>query len=194
MHGLNRLLSKPSQLQVLRILHHADKPLTGRETERRSTLSNRATMLALESLVETAAVHYEQVGNAYHYSINKGHYLVAKVLARAFEAEDLFWDDMRKTVRKTVAPRPIAVVATGALARDERITEGRVDLIMLFPTGRNRLRAFRTMETLSEVIWNRYGITLGYNLLDMNTMDDQDNDALWRRVEREGILLFGTLP
>jgi hypothetical protein len=181
-------------LLVLRTLYHAEEPLTGREIERRTGLSNRTTMLALETLVDASVVHREQDTHAHWYELNTNHYLAAKVLKPAFEAEDLFWDDLRKTVRRVVHPRPIAAVATGPLARDEGLSEGRIDLTMLFSTGRNRMRAFRSMEELGDTIWDRYGLSMDYTLLDVNTMDDDEYDTLWRRVEREGILLFGTLP
>ena len=104
------------------------------------------------------------------------------------------WDDLRKIVRRVVHPRPIAAVATGPLARDETLSEGRVELSMVFSSGRSRLRAFRTMETLAEELWNRHAVDFEHNLLDVNTVDRGEHDALWKRVAREGILLFGTLP
>jgi hypothetical protein len=194
MHGLNRLLKRPSQLGVLRVLYHAEGPLTGREIERRVGLSNRATMKALEGLVECSAVLVEQDNQAYWFTINKQHYLVSKALKPAFEAEDLFWDDLRKTVRRYVRPRPIAAVVTGPLAREDDLDQGRLDLTMLFSTGRDRIRAYRTMERLVERIHERYALQADSVLLDINTMDRDEYDSLWRRVEREGILLFGTLP
>ena len=57
MYGLDRLLSKPSQLMVLRCLYHAEELLTGRDVERGTGLSNRATMTALQDLVAMAAVN-----------------------------------------------------------------------------------------------------------------------------------------
>lgn len=194
MQGLDRLLSKPSQLYVLRALHHADEALTGREIERRTGLSNRAAMMALESLVEISAVLCEQTSQAHWYELNRGHYLVARALKPAFEAEDLFWDDLRKTVRRVMHPRPVAAVATGPLARDESDSSGRIELTLVFSSGRNRVRAFRTMEALEEEVWNRYALDVSANLLDVHQVDDDEYDPLWRRVEREGILLFGTLP
>ena len=194
MQGLDRIFARPSQLSVLRVLYHADEPLTGREIERRCGLSNRATMTALEALVEISAVQRDATSSAYWYELNHTNYLVSKPIKQAFEAEDLFWNDFGKTVRRNIQPRPIAAVATGPLARDETLSEGRVDLVMVFPTGRSRLRAFPALEGLAEAIHHRYGIEVEPNLLDVNTMDRSENDALWRRVEREGILLFGTLP
>jgi len=194
MHGLDRLLSRPSHLMVLRTLFHAEEPLTGREVERRTGLSNRATMIALETLVDLAAVHVETTAPANWYEINRSHYLVAKALKPCFEAEDLFWDDLRKSIRRVVHPRPIAAVVTGPLARNEALSDGRLDLTMVFSTGRNRIRAFRTMDALEEEIWTRYALTATATLLDVNTVDLDEYESLWRRVEREGILLFGTLP
>lgn len=179
---------------VLRALFHADEPVTGRELERRTGLSNRATMMALDSLLELAAVTCEQTAQANWYELNRDHYFVAKALKPAFDAEDLFWDDVRKTIRRVVHPRPIAAVATGALARDEMEDGGRLDLIMVFSNGRSRLRAFRQMEVLEEEIWTRYALAVGSTLIDVSSADDDEYDALWRRVEREGILLYGTLP
>jgi hypothetical protein len=194
MHGLDRLLNKPSHLYVLRVLYHADEPLTGREVERRTGLSNRAAMLALESLVDGAAVQCESTPQANWYELNRQHYLVAKALKAAFDAEAQFWEDLRKTVRRIVLPRPTAVIATGAIAREETISSGRLELTMIFTSGRNRIRAFRTLENLEEAIWERYALDVTSTLLDENIVDDDEFEGLWRRVEREGVLLFGTLP
>lgn len=194
MQGLDTLLSKPSQLVILRILYHTEEPLTGREIERRTGLSNRATMLALEHLSEISAVHKEVTANAHFYTLNSDHYLVAKGLKPAFDAEDMFWNDLRKTVHRAVNPKPLAAVATGPLARDETLYSGKIEMTMIFSTGRKRIRAFNTMEHLTEKLWYRYAVGIEPILLDVNTMDQEAHDALWRRVEREGILLFGTLP
>lgn len=194
MHGLNNLLSRYSQLLVLRVLHDAATPLTGREIQRRTGLSNRAAMMALEALTDVFAVSFDVHGNAHSYTLNRSNYFVDKALKPAFEAEDLFWTDFRKTVRRIVHPRPVAAVVTGPLARDESALNSRVQLTMIFSTGRNRLRAFNCMDTLAGTIAARYALSIEPVLLDVNNMDEDKNDALWRRVEREGILLFGVLP
>jgi len=188
------IVSKSNHLYVLRVLNHADEPLTGREVERRTGLSNRAVMLALEALVEASAVRREETPQAHWYEINPRHYLIARALKPAFEAEDLFWDDLRKTIRRVVHPRPIAAVATGPFARDEALSEGRLNVTMLFASGRNRIRAFRSMDPLREEIWERYALGLAFELLDINIMDREEYDSIWKRVEREGILFYGKLP
>jgi hypothetical protein len=194
MHGLNALLANRSQLMVLRALYTAEAPLTGRGVERASGLSNRATMLALDALTDARAVNREDKGRAHLYTLNRNHYLVARALRPAFDAEERLWEDLSRLVRRTVRPRPLAAVATGPLARDETDYGGRLLLTMLFTTGRNRIRAMGSMATLAEVLRDRYALVLESSLLDMNTMDREEYIPLWRRVEREGILLFGTLP
>lgn len=194
MHGLNRIFSKPSQLLVMRVLFHADEPLTGREVERRTGLSNRAAMVALESLSDLSVVQCETAPNAHYYELNQKNYFCQKVLKPLFDAEDLFWEDLRKTIRRLVHPRPIAALVTGPVAREESAEEGRLDLIMLFSNGRNRLRAFPSTQQLDEEIWDRYALEVSTVLIDLNTADDEEYEPLWRRVEREGVLLYGTLP
>ncbi|MFO7871273.1 MAG: hypothetical protein R6V03_07575 [Kiritimatiellia bacterium] len=194
MDGLNYILANRSQVMVLRALYKANESLTGRGVERACGLSNRSTMLALEFLVEARAVTRAETGNSYLYSLNHGHYLVSKALKGAFEAEELFWDDLRKTVRRVVRPRPMAAVATGPLAREETDYGGRLIVTMLFTTGRARIKSLGTINKLGEAIKERYGMTLEHHLLDTNTMDREEYTPLWRRVEKEGILLFGTLP
>jgi len=179
---------------VLRVLFHAEEPVTGREIERRTGLSNRGVMMALESLVDLAAVQCEITERAHWYTLNRAHYLINKGLKAAFEAEDLFWDDLCKTVRRVVHPRPVAAVATGPLARHDDLSGGRIELTLVFSTVRNRLRAFRSMEMLEEAAWDRYALAVNATLLAATEVDDDEYDTLWRRVEREGILLFGTLP
>ena len=194
MHGLNILLTKPSHLLVLRELHHAEESLTGREIQRRIGLSNRATMLALESLVEASAVRCESTPQANWYEINSDYYVYAKGLAQAFESEDLFWDDLRKLVRRILRPRPIAAVATGPLTRDESQVTGRLELTLLFQTARNRIRAYQCADELVDAAWDRYSLNVDLNWLDVNSVDREENEPLWRRIEREGVLLYGTLP
>lgn len=194
MQGLNLLLTRYSQLLVLRVMHRADHPLSGREIERQTGLSNRAAMQALDNLLAIHAVHCEVTPSAHAYVLNRDNYFVNKALQPAFEAEDAFWTDFRKWVRRMVLPRPLAVVATGPLARDEVPTHWRLPLVMVFKSGHQRIRAFRGMDDLQAAALQRYAITLEPILLDVNSMHDPQHDALWRRVEREGILLFGTLP
>ena len=194
MQGLNAILGNRSQLMVLRTLYHARQPMTGRDVERAVQMSNRATMLALESLCEAGVVHLEPAGRAYHYSLNRTHYLIAKGLKAAFDSEVLFWDDVSRTIRRVVRPRPMAAVATGPLAREEADYGGRMTLTMLFETGRERQRALMAMDRLADAVLNRYSMTAEYHLLDLNTMDREEYEPLWRRVAREGILLYGTLP
>lgn len=194
MQGLNVLLANRSQLIVLRALFTAETALTGRAVERATGLSNRAAMVALDSLVESGAVEREETGRSYLHSLNHDHYLVSRALRPAFEAEELFWDDLGKTVRHIVRPRPIAAVATGPLTREETEYGGRLFLTMLFSTGRNRIRSLATIRNLSDTVRNRYALTMEHTLLDLNTMDREEFAPVWRRVEREGILLFGTLP
>lgn len=194
MHGLNYLISRYSHLLVLRALYHAQEPLTGREIERRTGLSNRATMQALESLVGLSAVHVDEQTHAHWFTLNRNNYFVAKALKQAFETEDLFWDDFRKTVRRVVLPRPLAAIATGPLARDESAINTKIELTLIFRTGRNRIRAFSSIEQLNQALWDRYAVTVDAVLLDTNIMNQDKYDTLWRRVAREGILLFGAIP
>lgn len=194
MQGLDYLLGNRSQLMVLRALYRADKQLTGRAVERATGLSNRAAMNALTLLVTARAVNRIEESNRHLYEINMTHYLVQKALRPAFEAEEMFWADMAKTVRNTVRPRPIAAVATGPLAREETIYGGRITLTMLFDRKTDRIKCLSSVSKLADVIRERYDLSLEHHLLDMNTMDRKEYEPLWRRVENEGILLFGALP
>lgn len=194
MKGLDALLANRSQLMVLRALSRQDGPVNGRAVERLTGLSNRATMVALDSLVNLGTVLREADGRAYQFLLNRRHYLVRKALTPAFEAEVFFWDDLRKTIRRTLRPRPIAAVATGPLAREETTYGGRLTLTLLFSTGRNRIRALASLPQLSEEVRIQYAMACEYHLLDLNTMDRNEYSPLWRRVETEGILLFGALP
>jgi hypothetical protein len=179
---------------VLRQLYRAEKPMTGRAIERAIGLSNRATMNALEVLVDARAVHKVEEPHRYLFTINMDHYFIKKALRPAFDAEELFWADLAKTIQRIVRPRPIAAVATGPLAREETFYGGRITLTMLFDKKTDRIRSLSSVSRLSEQIRERYDLSMEHHLLDMNTMDRKEYEPLWRRVENEGILLFGALP
>ncbi len=194
MQGLNYLLANRSQLVVLRTLYKAESPVSGRAVEKASGLSNRATMMALHTLTDANAVHCAVLPGRHCYSLNHNHYLVAKALKPAFEAEEMFWNDVHKTVRRIVKPRPNAAVATGPLAREENEYGGRVTLIMLFSSGSNRIKSLASIQKLAQAFRDRYSLTLEHYLMDPRTMNRPENEPLWNRIEREGILLFGSLP
>jgi len=194
MHGLDRILGKASHLAVLRVLNDTKTPLSGREIQRRARLSNRAAMMALEALCGQNVLLCEVTSTAYLYQANARHYLWSKAIRPAFDAEYAFWDDLGKIVRRSLTPRPDAAMVTGTLARDEAATEGRLDLHLLFSGGRQRLQAYRCMERLGQAIRIRYALDVSATFMDIRTMDDPEYQDLWRRIAREGILLFGKLP
>ena len=193
MHGLDLILARPSHLPVLRVLYRAGEALTGREIQRRTGYSNRATMLALQALVDCSVVLCEPTGSAHWFHINNDNYLMRKALKPAFEAEVLFWNDLGKTIRRIVKPLPTAAVATGPLAKQDDVSSGRVELTLVFDGGRARIRGYPCMERLAEELWSRYAVELQYNLVDGRTMEHEEYEPLWRRVARDGILLFGSL-
>ena len=194
MHGLDTILGKASHLLVLRVLFHAEEPITGREVQRRSGLCNRATMLALEGLCDLSSVTVEQTPQANWYELNSNNYFVSKAIKAAFECEELFWEDLRKVVRRSITPRPASAVVTGPLARDDELATGRLELTLVFTSGRSRIRAYGCLDDLADTIWDRYALNIEVNWLDENNYNHEDHELLWRRIEREGILLFGTLP
>ncbi|MGA0334322.1 MAG: hypothetical protein ACO3N7_11575 [Kiritimatiellia bacterium] len=194
MYGLNPILGKISHLKVLRVLHRAKVKLSGREIQRRSGLSNRATMLALEALTERRILRAEITSVHYFYEPNPRSFLWTKSLRPALDAEELFWDDLRKLVRRCVKPVPEAAIVTGTLAREERAEDGLMELHLLYEAGRQRLQAYRCLERLREKIDERYGLEISVTFMDMRNMDDPEFQMLWRQIAREGVLLFGRLP
>lgn len=194
MHGLDVILGKGSHLRVLRVLNRAEGALSGREVQRRCGLSNRAVMRALEALSEQRVVLCETDVSRYQFALNTRHYLWSKAVRPALEAEEEFWTDLRKLVRRLVKPRPEAAMVTGDLARDEQAETGGLDLHLLFENGRHRLQAYRCLDRLKEQIDLRYALAVTVTFMDTRNMDDPEFQALWGRIAREGVLLFGKLP
>lgn len=194
MHSLNPILGKVSHLRVLRVLHHSDEKLSGREIQRRSGLSNRATMLALEELTSKRVLRVEMTSVHYFYEPNPKSFLWTKAIRPALDAEEMFWDDLRKLVRRAVKPVPEAAMVTGVLARDEEAETGLVDLHLLYKGGRQRLQAYRCLDRLREKVDERYALEISVTFMDMRNMDDPEFQVLWKRIAKEGVLLFGKLP
>lgn len=194
MQGLNAILGKSSHLKVLRVLHRADEPLCGREIQRRCGLSNRAAMLALESLRQNRVLVVDETASRYWYRPNPANYLWLKAIRPALEAEEGFWDDLRKLVRRSVKPVPEAAIVTGVLARGQGAQSGPIDLNLLYEGGRQRLQAYGCLERLREKVDQRYALEITVTFMDMRNMDDPEFQTLWQRIAREGVLLFGKLP
>lgn len=194
MHGLNPILGKSSHLKVLRVLHRAKTRLSGREIQRRSGLSNRATMMALDALTAKRVLRAEHTSVHYYYEPNLQSFLWTKSVRPLLDAEELFWDDLRKLVRRSVKPVPEAAMVTGVLTREESAESGLIELHLLYEGGRQRLQAYRCLERLKEKVDQRYALELTVTFMDMRNMDDPEFQTLWKRIAREGLLLFGKLP
>jgi hypothetical protein len=194
MQALNGILGKTSHLRVLRVLNRSDEPLTGREIQRRSGLSNRATMLALEELARLRVLLLEVDISKHLYTPNTDHYLWSKAVRPALDAEEQFWEDLRRTVRRIMKPRPIAAIVTGTLAREEPEEDRNLHLHLLYSTGRERLQSYRCLQKLRDRAELRYAMEVNATFMDLRNMDDPEYQALWRRIAKEGILLFGDLP
>lgn len=200
MQGLTHILGRQSHLAVLRVIRQSGPPLSGREIQRASGLSNRATMQALENLTSEGVLLKTIQGNAYFFCGNPRHYLWTKAICPALDAEAGFWDDLRKTVRRHMHPKPEAAIVTGELARSPaprtRPTDRQVilEIHLLFSSGRHRLQAYRSLERLRENLRARYALEARVTFMDIRTMDDPEFSALWSRIAREGMLVFGKLP
>lgn len=199
MEGLTRILGRQSHLAVLRVIRAATGPLSGREVQRAAGLSNRAAMQALDNLTHEGVLLMNPRGNAYFYSGNPRHYLWTKAIGPALDAEDGFWDDLRKTIRRHMRPRPEAAMITGALTKPrpppaQSPVGGLLEIHLLFATGRERLQAYRCLERLQENIQARYALRSTVTFMDSRTMDAREFESLWNRIAKEGLLLFGKLP
>ena len=194
MQALNRILGTASHLRVLRVLHRAEGPLSGRETQRRAGLSNRAAMLALEALVEVNLVRRETLTSRHAYRINTRHFFWRSAVRPALESEIRFWEDLRRLVRRALRPRPIAAMVTGAIARDEARADEPLHLHLLYETGRDRIRSYRGLDSLRDQAASRYGLGVRATFMDLRTMDDPEFRTLWNRIAREGVLLYGEPP
>lgn len=194
MNGLDSILHRASHLPVLRILHQATGPVTGREIQRQTGLSNRATMMALDALVQAGVATRDTARHAHGYRINHRHYVYAEALASAFRAEARFWDDVRKLIRRVVQPRPAAAVATGPLARNAALSSGVLELTLVFSSERSRQRAVPCLQRLTEAVRERYALGLEVQWLNGRTAEQED--AARRQQYREGacMVLFGEFP
>ena len=195
MRGLDLILGKSSYIAVLRVLFaYQGQSLSGRHIQRHARLSNRATMLAIEELESLRVLKVDRQAHRHACTLNEENYFVRKALRAAFESEIYFWADLGKTIRRTIHPRPVAAVATGPLARDDVLTSHKVEVVLFFADGRQRLRAFPSLGVLREASATRYAVELTATFVDANSMNRDEFESLWRRVEREGILLYGKIP
>jgi hypothetical protein len=191
---LDRIFGKRSHVAVLRVLFKAGEELSGREVQRRSGLSNRATMLALQSLCEQRVLANDVRSSSHRYRINRRHFLWSKAVRAALEAEEGFWEDLKKLLRRTLRPPPIAAIVTGPLARGLAGDQRELPLHLLYQTGRDRLQSYRGLERLKDRIDERYALRVNPTFMDLRTMSRPEFSALWDRIAREGLLVFGDLP
>src|SRR5712691_10458572 len=118
---------------VLTLLAHADRPLTGRAIARESGASHGGVQRALEHLVAEGIVTQERAGRAFLYRLNRDH-----LAARWIEGLASLRLELIERLREKVAAWQVpadAVVLFGSAARNEAGQRSDIDLLVIRPTA-----------------------------------------------------------
>ena len=182
-----------AQGHILQALALASSELSVRALARVCGVSAAQTSRVMPGLVSLGLVERREVPPSALFRLNRDHVAAPAILMLA-KAHDVAIERLREAARKiTVAP--INMTLFGSLARGEADAESDADVLVVRPDelSEDDVQWSGGMDRWRDIAEHILGNDV--NLLEVSRSEAQrrmgKNTALWRNIEREGIVLTG---
>lgn len=192
------VLNRKSQAAVLRFLWKTRSEWGGREIARQTGLSAPACHQALKQLDAAGLVLFRRVSNSHLYKINSDNYLVAKILAPLFRAEEALPAQLVRTVkdfliRETPRGELLCAAVFGSMATGRETLSSDMDLLLVTATLAGAAKLDARLPDLRRLVYAKFSIPLSPYLKSLAELRAK-NEAklpLVLRIAREGRLIYG---
>jgi predicted nucleotidyltransferase len=199
---LDRILSTPTKVRVLRALFPLGRGISGREVARLAGVS-RAVMGALDELVDLGVVTRHEATGQHLYALNRGNYLAAS-LQELFQSEErrveAIYADIRVGLRGSdTAPDAGGVLSAavfGSAARGEAGPGSDFDLLVVTASPGDVEPAYEALPDLAERLRERFGLRLSPVVLPVEQVRSRHlaGDLFIAAAVRDAIPVLGPAP
>ncbi len=184
------LLSSKAKVAILRVVCHANAPLSGREIARRAGVWSSAASRALGELTASGILSCRDHGRAKTYELQNTDVPLVASLRELFTAEA---DRYRGFIADVVheVPEALTVLLFGSEARKEAGPSSDTDVLIVVEQGDETLEQ-RIVERCLDIAM-RHGIALSWHVADLHDLREWEatDNPFWRNVTQESIRLHG---
>ncbi len=188
---LDDLLSSKAKVAILRVICHANAPLSGREIARRAGVWSSAASKALGELTASGILSCRDHGRAKTYELESTDIPLVGHLRDLFMAEaDRYRGFVAEVVHET--PEALTVFLFGSEARSQAKPGSDTDVLIVVERKDETLEQ-RILDRCLDVAM-RHGIALSWHVADLQDLREWEatGNAFWRNVTRDGIRLHGS--
>ena len=190
LHPLQDILSSSAKVAVLRVLCHANSPLSGRETVRRAQVSYGPGWAALQDLVRSGVLVKRDLGRASAYELREPDGALIQALRRLFDEEEERAEQIVSDLSSEI-PEALSIIIYGSEAREEAEAGSDTDILIVVEEKTEDLedRIDRACLALTE----QHSLALSWHIADLDDLREweETHSDFWRNILRDGIRLAG---
>lgn len=197
---LDSILSSVGKLRLLRALHAASSPMSGREAAGIAGISVQPAQRALRDLVALGVVRRDDTRSQYLYTLNRENYLVRRSIGPLFEAEQERVDEVFRDLRKAVSRfesgarrRVEGVYLFGSAARGKDVIGSDLDVAAVVAAPQHVNEVHETLAQLAPSLYSLYGLRISALVIDLKKLRAMhaDGDALIGQLLRDNRRITG---
>jgi predicted nucleotidyltransferase len=188
-HALNEIFKSSVHVRVLRALTELPQGfgVSGREIARRAGVSHPSATKSLGALAIQGVVTVRRALRSDEYTLNYDHVLTSSIRA-LFDAERRIVEDVRSRLQSDLERLGVRrAYLFGSAVRGEASARSDIDLA-IEPTKATK-QLDQGVEAMREQARRRYGNELSVIVKQMPST--QRSDAMWRRLLKDSIPIFG---
>ena len=190
LYPLQDILSSPAKVAVLRVICHAQSPLSGRETIRRARTSYGPGWKALQELVDSGVLTKRDHGRASAYELREPEGALIERLRGLFAAEQERSERVVSALSSEV-PEALSIILYGSEGRGE--AEAGSDTDILIVVERKTEHIEERIDQICLALAEQYSLALSWHIADLADLRawEQTDSDFWRNILRDGIKLEG---
>lgn len=192
-HPLDEILASRAKVRLLRSLHSADQPLSGRAAARATGLSHTAALRALDELYAQNVLSLAAGAGGMRFRLNHDHVLVSDGLVPLLMLEQALDDRLAEFILER-APGALSIVLFGSSALGDDSETSDLDVFVVVPDDTESEHVFE--ELAGSEAGSRFGKRLGPVVWTVSRLRraHRSGDRLLASILENGRVLAGDAP
>jgi predicted nucleotidyltransferase len=183
-----------SNVAVMRALVDTSTGFTGNEVARTAGMHPNSALRALTLLEELGIVNRQIGGRDHIFSLNREHYLFQEVLAKVFQTEISFPQEIINTLASILKKQVYSAVIFGSTARREETALSDLDICCIVNAPIDRIQVNSLLDKKSKTLNKKFGIKLAPIFFLKEQFIRKRKSKLIKSIANEGILITGKDP
>ncbi|MDP3149750.1 MAG: nucleotidyltransferase domain-containing protein [Ignavibacteria bacterium] len=149
--------------------------LSGREIAKQAGMSPPSCLAALSTLESLNIVSRQRGGRDHFFDLNRGHFLVNKIIVPMLNQENKFKISLFKEINETLGGTSVSVFLFGSVARQHEQIESDLDICIVYKDQKTKKKLEILNRELGFMLHKKYGISLAPFYLSTNDFKKRFN-------------------